>query len=178
MSSRTRRAVLVCGALLGAAVLAVPFARGPLLGGFSRLLVLGLRDVTWIASDDLARSLAQPAPTPLLLDTRSEAEFGVSRLPGARRLDPGRPDIHSLASLPKDTPLVVYCAVGYRSAQIARRLREAGFSRVANLEGGVFRWAREGRPLVDHAGPATRIHPYDPVSGWLFVEPEHRGPAE
>jgi rhodanese-related sulfurtransferase len=170
-----RRAALGLGVALAAGAL-LPLSRAPLLDGLSALLVLGFRDVAWIGPEAVARSQAAEHKS-VLLDARSEAEFAVSRLPGARRVDPDGPDAAWLAPLSKDTPLVVYCAVGYRSGNVARRLKQAGFGRVSNLQGGVFRWAREGRPLVDDSGSTQRIHPYGAVWGWLLVEPRHRAVA-
>lgn len=127
-------------------------------------------DVPRIAPGRLAAALGGDEP-PLLLDVRTAAEFEVSHLPGARRVDPdGGPPV----DLRRDRPVVVYCSIGVRAAAYARRLRAVGFTRVANLEGAIFRWAHEGRPLVDaHGRPTTRVHPYG--DWWRFLlEPEHR----
>ena len=114
---------------------------------------------------------------PVLLDARAPAEYAVGHLPGARPVDPGASaaDLaHALADTDRQRPVVVYCSVGVRSAAVARRLREAGFAHVANLEGSVFRWANEGRPLVTASGEATdRVHPYNAVWGRL-LRPERR----
>jgi len=118
-----------------------------------------------------AWSAAEP---PLLLDVRTAAEFAVSHLAGARRLDPDQPDLTALGSAERARAIVVYCSVGYRSARVAKVLERAGFSQVLNLEGGIFRWANEGRPLVDAAGAATRVHPFDARWGRL-LEPASRG---
>lgn len=40
---------------------------------------------------------------------------------------------------------------------------------VFNLEGSIFAWAEEGRPLVDtHNQPTTFVHPYNAVWGKLL----------
>ena len=57
----------------------------------------------------------------------------------------------------KDEPIVVYCSVGYRSSKMARRLKELGRTKVSNLDGAVFAWSGEGRPLV----PNAPVHPYN-----------------
>ncbi|HEY2615438.1 MAG TPA: rhodanese-like domain-containing protein [Chthoniobacterales bacterium] len=73
--------------------------------------------VDWIATRDLAYWLADPnRPPPLLLDVRTPEEWNVSHLPGARRVEPNATAENAAAGLPKDTPIVTYCAVGYRSA--------------------------------------------------------------
>ncbi len=109
-------------------------------------------------------------PRPVLLDVRTQAEYDVSHLPGARRVEPGS-DPAQLA-LPRDQPVVTYCSVGYRSAEFARRLQNAGFDRVENLEGSIFQWANEGRPLEQNDGqPARKVHPYNATWGLLLDKP-------
>jgi rhodanese-related sulfurtransferase len=111
----------------------------------------------------------------VLLDVRSRPEWQVSHLSGARQVDPAASAQTAAGSLPKDAPIVTYCSVGYRSGVMARRLREAGFTHVQNLEGSIFEWANEHRPLVHEGKPATRVHPYDAVWGRL-LRPEVRAP--
>jgi len=53
-----------------------------------------------------------------------------------------------LRELPTDREIVVYCRSGARSARAARALREAGFGRVRNLEGGVLGWIDEVDPSL------------------------------
>ena len=107
--------------------------------------------------------LAKVEPKPVLLDVRTAAEFDVSHLAGARRVDPDAASV----SLPKNTPIVTYCSVGYRSAKLAQRLQEAGFTDVRNLEGSIFQWANEGRPIE----PGTKVHPYNKKWGALLNAP-------
>lgn len=128
-------------------------------------------EVEQLSTDTLAARLARSdGPVPLLLDTRTEAEFEVSHLPGARRLDPDTPDLSPLADLPLDTPIVTYCSVGYRSSAMARRLQEAGFRNVANLEGSIFAWANEGRPVYRGGERVPYVHPYNALWGRLLNE--------
>mgnify|MGYP003327253072 CR=1 FL=1 len=49
---------------------------------------------------------------------------------GAARIDPREPSLKSVAAFPRDTPVVVYCRVGYRSARVASWLRRQGFKTV------------------------------------------------
>src|SRR6266850_5256519 len=72
------------------------------------------RDVKWIVTKDLARWREDPARRqPVLLDARTQAEYEVSHLQGARRIDPYRPSLVGLTRFPRDTPLVVYSSAGY-----------------------------------------------------------------
>jgi len=49
--------------------------------------------------------------------------------------------------LARDRPIVAVCRAGSRSAQATVILREAGFSDVANLAGGMLRWRAEGHAV-------------------------------
>ena len=80
------------------------------------------------------------------------------------------------AGISKETPIVTYCAVGYRSAEMVKRLKAAGFTNVRNLEGSIFQWANERRPLVQGEQPVARVHPYSTLWGRL-LEDEVRAPV-
>ena len=133
-------------------------------------------DVQSLSTDELAAWLADAdRPAPLLLDVRAEAEYAVSHLAGARHLAPEATPFSALASVPKDAPLVTYCSVGYRSAAMAARLREAGFTNVRNLEGSIFAWANEGRPVYRAGVAVPEVHPYDARWG-LLLDKARRAP--
>ncbi|MFQ3670992.1 MAG: rhodanese-like domain-containing protein [Verrucomicrobiia bacterium] len=104
-------------------------------------------------------------PRPVLLDARSEKEFAVSHLPSAIRVQGDV--LHQLAALglEADAPIVVYCSVGYRSSVLAQKLQAAGFKNVRNLEGSIFAWANEGRPLVNAHGSTAGVHPFNLLWG-------------
>lgn len=127
--------------------------------------------VEWISTEQLAAWLEdKPRPPPVLLDVRTEEEWNVSHLPGARRVDPDAAIDQATAGLPRETPIVTYCAVGYRSGALATKLREAGFTHVRNLEGSIFQWANEHRPLVSGEKPVTVVHPYSSLWGRLLID--------
>ena len=107
---------------------------------------------------------------PLILDTRSEEEYTVSHLAAARQFDVGSDftAAPTLKEVSKDKPIVVYCSVGYRSAKVAQQLAQAGFSQVFNLEGGLFQWSNEQRPLFHNGQPTQLVHPYNVVWGRLL----------
>lgn len=130
-------------------------------------------DVRHVSTDSLAAWQAGSAPAPLLLDIRTEDEFAVSHLKDARRLDPDTQDFALLQDLPRDTPIVTYCSVGYRSAAMAARLAEAGFTNVVNLEGSIFAWANEDRAVYRRDRAVQQVHPYDAVWGRLLKKEVH-----
>ena len=112
----------------------------------------------WLASKD--REL------PLLVDARTPEEFGVSHLSGARRAG----DVKEVLSMATNTtrPVVVYCSVGYRSSALVERLQRAGFTQVFNLEGSIFAWANEERPLWRGTERVSVVHPFDAKWGQLL----------
>lgn len=130
-------------------------------------------DGQWVETAELSGWMSSDEP-PVLLDARAAAEFEVSHLRGARRVDPEHPNLATLR-LPENARVVVYCSVGYRSADIAERLRERGVTRVYNLLGGIFEWANEGRPLYHDGARVQLVHPYDRTWG-AMVDEERRAP--
>lgn len=132
-------------------------------------------DIDWITTGQLAERLRE-RPRPVLLDVRMPAEYKVSHLEGARQVDPKANARNAAAGIAQDAPIVTYCSVGYRSGAMAERLRAAGYSHVQNLEGSIFQWANEHRPLVRGEGePVSKVHPYSAVWGRLLA-PEVRAP--
>jgi rhodanese-related sulfurtransferase len=135
-------------------------------------------EVQWISTEELARWRADTIrPQPVILDARTEPEFQVSHIAGARQIDPYRPSIKPLQRSPRDTAIVVYSSVGYRSAGVASWLEKQGYTRIRNLEGSIFQWANEGRLMLKEENrPTAVVHPYDQRWGYL-VKAEFRARA-
>jgi sulfur-carrier protein adenylyltransferase/sulfurtransferase len=81
----------------------------------------------------------------LLLDVREDYEYAIARVPGSRHIPMGRVP-ESLEALPREARLLCLCHHGHRSLRVAHYLSQAGFSRVANVTGGIEAWARELDP--------------------------------
>ena len=129
--------------------------------------------VEWITTKELAGWLEDPLkPQPIILDARTEAEYAVSHLKNAQRIDPYHSNL-VVSAESKDTPIAVYCSVGYRSARIAQQLKQAGFSHVYNLEGSLFKWANEERPIYKNNYSTSFVHPYNQHWGRL-LKPKYR----
>ncbi len=127
--------------------------------------------VAQLSTDSLAAYLATPEADLLLLDVREAEEYAVSHLPGAVRIDPGRTNLADFDSLAKDKPVVLYCSVGYRSSEMAQRFQEAGFTNVASLDGSIFQWANEDRPVYRDGAEVRQVHPFDKTWGLLLKKP-------
>jgi rhodanese-related sulfurtransferase len=150
--------------------------RTGMLAAIRRLVRARFADVTHLTTAQLAAWLADPQRTPpVLLDVRSAAEYAVSHLPGAQRIDPECTADEVIAKVPADRSWVMYCSVGYRSSHLAQRVLQAGVTTaVSNLDGAIFCWVREGRAL-DSDRPTVQVHPYSRIAAKL-LRPEHRAP--
>jgi rhodanese-related sulfurtransferase len=69
-----------------------------------------------------------------IVDVRTPEEFRDRSYPGAVNI-PLQVLGDRLAEIPRDRPVVLYCASGARSAAAARLLRQAGFSEVMDAGG-------------------------------------------
>jgi rhodanese-related sulfurtransferase len=133
--------------------------------------------VRQISTSELATRLKQTnQPAPVLLDARTPAEFAVSHLPGARQVDSKPLPTDLVNRLGTNRLVVVYCSVGYRSSRLIEQLQKAGCTNVFNLEGSIFQWANEDRPLERDGQPVKEVHPYNKANSRL-LRPEYRGKA-
>lgn len=112
---------------------------------------------------------------PLLLDIRPGPEFAVSHLAAARNLSASDVLDQMTVSASAEQPVVIYCAVGMDSSDVASALERRGFKRVQYLDGGIFQWANERRPLVNATGPATKVKTGTSEHTSLLKR-EHRAP--
>ena len=104
----------------------------------------------------------------VLLDARESNEFKVSHITNARFVGYNNFNIDSVEIMDKNTPIVVYCSVGYRSGKVAEKLIEKGFLNVQNLYGGIFEWKNNNNKVVDENGVTDDVHPYSKSWGvWL-----------
>jgi rhodanese-related sulfurtransferase len=91
-----------------------------------------------------------------LLDVRENDEWTAGHVPGALHVPmmdvPARVD-----EVPTDRDVVVICRVGGRSAQVVAYLRQNGFDRVINLDGGMIDWEAAGRPMTSEDGGVPRV---------------------
>lgn len=76
-----------------------------------------------------------------IIDVREQFEFEICNIGGL--LIPLGLLSERLASIPIEREIVTLCHHGIRSAQAAKLLREAGFTNVKNLAGGIDAWSRD-----------------------------------
>mgnify|MGYP005851563819 CR=1 FL=1 len=127
----------------------------------------------WVPESDLTLrcSVRDAPPGAVILDARSKDEylgksrFGETRgdhVPGSRHLawdaffdrESGIYDTAALArhlearGVSRDSIIVCYCTGGVRSAYLTVRLRQAGLTRAANDDGGMWAYSATDAPLI------------------------------
>ena len=97
-------------------------------------------DVPEIDARTLKQRLAEDGASIVLLDVREPYEYAEGVIPGAMFIPmndiPARID-----ELDKSDEIVVYCAHGIRSWQVAAYLIHNGFANVRHLADGFVSWA-------------------------------------
>lgn len=110
------------------------------------------QDLESLTPDEVERELAGDAT---LIDLRESEELQASgSIPGAVHAPRGMLEFYADPSLPyhrpefeRDRRIILHCASGGRSALAAKALKDMGYTNVAHLDGGVQRWAQEGKSL-------------------------------
>jgi rhodanese-related sulfurtransferase len=85
----------------------------------------------------------------VLIDVREESEYAKDHLPGAIHLGKGVIERDIEERVPDlNTPMVLYCGGGFRSALAADNLQKMGYKNVISMDGGVRGWREKGFPMT------------------------------
>ena len=85
----------------------------------------------------------------VLVDVREESEYAKDHLPGAIHLGKGVIERDIEERVPDlNTPIVLYCGGGYRSALAADNLQKMGYTNVLSMDGGIRGWREKHYPLT------------------------------
>ena len=82
-----------------------------------------------------------------LIDVREPFEFEIARIEGAKLIPLGE-ILERADELDREQTLIVHCHSGRRSAEAVRLLKQRGFAKVYNLEGGIAAWSDFIDPTV------------------------------
>lgn len=122
------------------------------------------KQVKHIQADDLS---GLDKKNILMFDVRERDEFSVGHLDNAIHVSPSTTAsqfFDQYSDLIKDNTVIFYCSVGYRSSQFIHKLQQSQPKLNAyNLEGGIFSWANNNKPIVGEG-----IHPYNEFWGRLI----------
>ena len=83
---------------------------------------------------------------PMVIDVRAPLERQQKHIAGSVAV-PLNHLAEQLSELPRDRPLIVHCAGGYRSSIAASLLARHGFGAVSELAGGITAWEAAGLPM-------------------------------
>jgi len=83
-------------------------------------------------------------PNAQLVDVRTKDEFAVSHLKDAQNICVTDNDFkQKVAFLDRSKPVYVYCKKGGRSAQASKILKQMGFTKIFDLQGGITNWEQQ-----------------------------------
>jgi rhodanese-related sulfurtransferase len=106
----------------------------------SGLLIDPERLAEWLASE----------PALQVIDVREPYEREAGHIEASRHIELNRLTGEA-ATIDREQPVVFYCRVGARSGMAAEAFRGSGYE-AYSLDGGLVRWATEGRPLSPEGG--------------------------
>jgi glyoxylase-like metal-dependent hydrolase (beta-lactamase superfamily II)/rhodanese-related sulfurtransferase len=126
---------------------------GFLQGGLASAATSTARIVTTerVGADVAAARLKSPTP-PLVLDVRAPNEHAEKRIEGSVNIPLTRLQ-ERMGEMPRDRPVLLHCAGGYRSSIAVSLLQREGFEDVSELAGGIGAWETAGLPV--QSGPPT-----------------------
>lgn len=120
---------------------------------FIVVMILCLSSWTWAqaaavkdVSSREAKALIDKTKNAFILDVRTPQERDQGYIAGSR-LIPIDTIERRLAEIPKNRPVIVYCAVGSRSRVVAQGLSRLGYPEVYNMRDGIMGWYKNGYPV-------------------------------
>ncbi|NNE33405.1 MAG: rhodanese-like domain-containing protein [Winogradskyella sp.] len=85
-----------------------------------------------------------------LVDVRTSKEFDESHILNAQNIDFNSPTFDDdIEKLDKAKPVILYCKGGGRSAKCAEKLKDAGFKKIYDLEGGISKWQHSDKLKIE-----------------------------
>lgn len=87
-----------------------------------------------------------PERPALLLDIRERDEYLATRIDGTLFIPMSQLGAR-LHEIPRDRPVMVICASGNRSMNVAGYLLASGWTDIGNVAGGIQTWERLGLPV-------------------------------
>ena len=105
-------------------------------------------------SAQFAAEVLSSSQPPLAIDVRAPGEREQKHIAGSVSVPLNHLE-ENLEKLPKDRPLLVYCAGGYRSSIAASLLQRGGFEHVSEIASGMAGWEAAKLPVQTAQLPAA-----------------------
>ena len=100
--------------------------------------MINLSETEWVKLHDESEES-------VIIDVRTDDEFSTGYISGAVNIDfyMGNKFISEIDKLDKSKSYFIYCKSGARSGQTCELMKQKGFKKVYNLEGGILGWTGE-----------------------------------
>ena len=100
--------------------------------------MINLSETEWV-------KLYDESEESVIMDVRTDDEFSTGYIGGAVNIDfyMGNEFISEIDKLDKSKSYFIYCKSGARSGQTCELMKQKGFKKVYNLEGGILGWTGE-----------------------------------
>jgi rhodanese-related sulfurtransferase len=100
--------------------------------------MINLSETDWVKLHDESEES-------VIIDVRTDDEFNTGFIEGAVNIDfyMGNKFISEIDKLDKSKSYFIYCKSGARSGQTCELMKQKGFKKVYNLEGGILGWTGE-----------------------------------
>ena len=100
--------------------------------------MINLSETEWVKLHDESEES-------VIIDVRTDDEFSTGYISGAVNIDfyMGNEFISKIEKLDKSKSYFIYCKSGARSGQTCELMKQKGFKKVYNLEGGILGWTGE-----------------------------------
>lgn len=80
-----------------------------------------------------------------LVDVRTAKEYQAGYIANSQNIDFTSPSFEDdIKSLDKEKPIFLYCQKGSRSAKCAEKMKDLGFKKIYDLQGGFSKWKHDG----------------------------------
>lgn len=104
-------------------------------------------DVKLVTAEEMSAILEQEDVQ--LVDVRSPEEHDKLRIANSQNIDFNSPTFETdIIKLDKSKPVLLYCKSGRRSAICAEKLKDAGFEKIYELEGGISKWKHSDKLII------------------------------
>lgn len=85
-----------------------------------------------------------------LIDVRTPKEHQDIRIANSQNIDFMSPTFdEDILKLNKEKPVILYCKGGNRSAKCAEKLKDAGFQKIYDLQGGISKWQHSDKITIE-----------------------------